>query len=78
MQSRHTGKSSASLIFRDKVIVLEDDGWQQGIIRIVSSRITERYGLPSVLISFDGAPGDIRAATTPARARAERQGNESG
>ncbi|HHT54092.1 MAG TPA: single-stranded-DNA-specific exonuclease RecJ [Clostridiales bacterium] len=40
---------------RDKVIVLEDDGWQQGIIGIVSSRITERYGLPSVLISFDGS-----------------------
>jgi single-stranded-DNA-specific exonuclease len=39
----------------DKVIVLEDDSWQQGIIGIVSSRITEKYGLPSVLISFDGA-----------------------
>lgn len=38
-----------------KVIVLEDDGWQQGIIGIVSSRITEKYGLPSILISFDGA-----------------------
>lgn len=40
---------------KDKVIVLEDDGWQQGIIGIVSSRITEKYGLPSILISFDGA-----------------------
>lgn len=40
---------------RDRVIVLEDDGWQQGIIGIVSSRITERFGLPSVLISFDGS-----------------------
>lgn len=39
----------------DKVIVLQDDSWQQGIIGIVSSRITEKYGLPSVLISFDGA-----------------------
>lgn len=39
----------------DRVIVLEDDYWQQGIIGIVSSRITEKYGLPSVLISFDGA-----------------------
>ncbi len=38
----------------DRVIVLDDDGWQQGIIGIVSSRITEKYGLPSVLISFDG------------------------
>ncbi len=39
----------------DKVIVLENDTWQQGIIGIVSSRITEKYGLPSILISFDGA-----------------------
>lgn len=40
---------------KDKVIVLENDTWQQGIIGIVSSRITEKYGLPSILISFDGA-----------------------
>ena len=39
----------------DRVIVLNDDNWQQGIIGIVSSRITEKYGLPSILISFDGA-----------------------
>ena len=37
------------------VIVLEDDGWLQGIVGIVASRITEKYGLPSILISFDGA-----------------------
>ena len=40
---------------KDMVIVLENDDWQQGIIGIVSSRITEKYGLPSVLISFKGA-----------------------
>ena len=39
----------------DCVIVIDDDSWKQGIIGIVSSRITERYGLPSILISFDGA-----------------------
>ncbi len=38
-----------------RVIVLDDDGWMQGIVGIVSSRITEKYGLPSILISFDGA-----------------------
>lgn len=37
------------------VIVIDDDEWKQGIIGIVSSRITERYGLPSILISFDGS-----------------------
>lgn len=38
----------------DRVIVIDDDTWKQGIIGIVSSRITEKYGLPSILISFDG------------------------
>ncbi len=39
---------------KDHVIVIEDDSWQHGIIGIVSSRITEAYGVPSILISFDG------------------------
>ncbi len=39
---------------KDYVIVIDDDTWQQGIIGIVSSRITEKYGVPSILISFDG------------------------
>ena len=40
---------------KDKVLILHNDEWQQGIIGIVSSRVTERYGLPSILISFRGA-----------------------
>ncbi|MBR6727223.1 MAG: single-stranded-DNA-specific exonuclease RecJ [Clostridia bacterium] len=36
-----------------RVLVLEDNGWRQGIIGIVASRVTERYGLPSILVSFD-------------------------
>ena len=41
----------------DKIIVLADDGWHHGVIGIVASRITERFGLPSILISFDGDLG---------------------
>ncbi len=47
------------------VIVLEDNTWHHGVIGIVASRITEKYGLSSILISFDGqttgegAPTDI-------------------
>ena len=37
----------------DFVIVLDSNHWHQGIIGIVASRITEKYGLPSILISFD-------------------------
>lgn len=38
-----------------RILVLADDAWTQGIVGIVSSRITEKYGYPSILISFEGA-----------------------
>ncbi len=38
----------------DKVIVLAEDNWHNGAIGIVASRITEKFNLPSILISFDG------------------------
>ncbi len=41
----------------DKIIVLADDHWHHGVIGIVASRITERFGLTSILISFDGEVG---------------------
>ena len=40
---------------KDKVLILHNDNWHQGIIGIVASRITEKYGLPSILVSFRGA-----------------------
>ena len=40
---------------RDPVIVLEDETWHHGVIGIVASRITEKYGRPSILISFEGS-----------------------
>lgn len=39
---------------KDKVIVLAEDNWHNGAIGIVASRITEKFNLPSILISFDG------------------------
>lgn len=42
---------------KDRVIVLAQDDWHHGIIGIVASRITEHFGLPSVLISFEGDTG---------------------
>lgn len=38
-----------------KVIVIADDEWLQGVVGIVSSKVTDKYGLPSILVSFDGA-----------------------
>ena len=49
-------------IDENPVIVLDSNEWQQGIIGIVSSKITERYGLPSILVSFYGSMGDEESA----------------
>ena len=43
----------------DRIIVLDGDNWPQGIVGIVSSRVTERYGLPSILISFDTSDEEL-------------------
>ena len=39
------------------VIVLDADNWHHGVIGIVSSRITEKYSKPSILVSFEGNGG---------------------
>lgn len=44
---------------KDRVIVLENETWHHGIIGIVASRITEKYGCPSILISFEGEDKSI-------------------
>ena len=44
---------------RDPVIVLDAEKWHHGIIGIVASRITEKYGVPSILVSFEGSPDGL-------------------
>lgn len=44
---------SACDLEKNPVIVLEDEHWHHGVIGIVSSRITDRYACPSILISFE-------------------------
>lgn len=39
---------------KKKVIVLHKEGWHQGVIGIVASRINEKYYRPCILISDDG------------------------
>lgn len=39
----------------EKVLVLAGDKWHHGVIGIVAAKLAERYGLPCVLISFDGS-----------------------
>lgn len=43
----------------EPVIVLDAENWHHGVIGIVASRITERYGLPSILISFEGGEDGV-------------------
>ncbi len=38
----------------DKFLVLGYDGWHQGVIGVVASKIAERYSRPCILFSFDG------------------------
>ena len=46
----------------DMVIVLASDSWHHGVIGIVASRITEKYGKPCILIAIDNdeAKGSCR------------------
>ncbi len=58
-------KINESELETNPVIVLEADNWHHGVIGIVSSRITEKYSRPSILVSFEGndpekpTPNDI-------------------
>lgn len=45
-------------INENPVIVLDADDWHHGVIGIVSSRITEKFGRPSILVSFEGNEGE--------------------
>lgn len=38
----------------DKVIILGKENWHHGVIGIVSSKITEKYYKPSILVCFEG------------------------
>lgn len=44
-------------IYKDKIFVLSDDNWHQGVIGIVASKIKEIYNRPIVMISFQNGIG---------------------
>lgn len=39
------------------IIVVSGEGWHQGVIGIVASRLVSRYGKPAIVISTDGGEG---------------------
>ena len=38
----------------DRVIVVSGENWHHGVVGIVASKISEKYGAPSILLSCDG------------------------
>ena len=42
---------------RARVLVVWGEGWHQGIIGIVASRLVDRFAKPAIVVSFDGEEG---------------------
>lgn len=38
----------------DRVLVVDGEGWHQGVIGIAASRVAEKYGKPAIIISREG------------------------
>lgn len=49
----------------EKILVLGGDGWHQGVIGIVASRIAERYNRPAIIISWEEDQGKGSCRSTP-------------
>lgn len=48
---------SNHILKHSKVIVVCGEGWHHGVIGIVAARITEKYGKPTIVITFEGDEG---------------------
>lgn len=50
---------------QDRAIVLAAEGWHQGVIGIVASRLVEKYHLPTVMIAISDTEGKGSARSIP-------------
>ena len=50
---------------RRRSLVLGDDGWHRGVVGIACSRAARSWGMPSVLVAFDGDIGYGSARSVP-------------
>ncbi len=57
MEAAVTHIESNEMLKHSKVIVVCGEGWHHGVIGIVAARITEKYGKPTIVITFDGDEG---------------------
>lgn len=69
MEMRHAAEARALERGLDgwNVIVEASEGWHQGVVGITASRLLDRFGLPSFVISIDGETGQAKgSARAPA------------
>ncbi len=57
MQAAVKHIESNEMLKHSKVIVVCGEGWHHGVIGIVAARITEKYGKPTIVITFEGDEG---------------------
>lgn len=57
MQAAVVHIESNDMLKHSKVIVVCGEGWHHGVIGIVAARITEKYGKPTIVITFEGDEG---------------------
>ncbi len=57
MESAIAHIESNEQLKHSRVIVVCGEGWHQGVVGIVAARITEKYGKPSIVITFNGDEG---------------------
>ncbi|MFQ5637031.1 MAG: single-stranded-DNA-specific exonuclease RecJ [bacterium] len=50
---------------KERVLVLQKEGWHPGVIGIVASRIVEKYYRPTVMIAMDNGTGKGSARSIP-------------
>ncbi len=50
-------------MLKDKILVVDGDGWHQGVVGIVAAKLTEHFGKPAIVISKNGsdAKGSCRS-----------------
>jgi single-stranded-DNA-specific exonuclease len=50
----HATKEAAKLVDEnDKIIVVAGENWHEGVVGIVASRLTDRFGRPAIVLSID-------------------------
>ena len=58
-------KIEANHLYDDNIIVVGNEGWHNGVIGIVSSKITDLYSKPSILIDYQGDIGKGSGRSIP-------------